>query len=198
MSEDNTSPNETPRSIEEIFAPLGGHRNGCTLAEYLAFARHVREQSPARLLVLGAGYDSKAWIASNHGGTTLVLENNPEWIEKIGAEIKPSALQRINYQQKFEIWQENGFDREAAALPETSPSPFDASWDLAFVDGPWGPTWGRHQSTLGAAQALRPGGLLALHDCERDREQAVCRQLLEPAGFTLEEEVERLRIYRAP
>ena len=82
--------------------------------------------------------------------------------------------------------------------PAMDNPPFDRSWDCAFVDAPWGPTFGRHQSTHAATLAVKPGGLIAIHDCEREREQTVCRVLLEGRGYNLLEEVERLRIYQAP
>ena len=69
---------------------------------------------------------------------------------------------------------------------------------IFMLNAPWGPTFGRHQSTHAATLAVKPGGLIAIHDCEREREQTVCRVLLEGRGYNLLEEVERLRIYQAP
>ncbi len=188
----------TPRPLEDIFAPIGGQPNSCSHAEYHALARRVRDLGPCRLLVFGVGRDSAAWREVNAGATTLFLENNPEWIEKIGAEIGDDAIRPLRYQQRYEEWEATGFAPGSIPLPELDASPFDQSWDIVFVDGPWGPTFGRHQSTHAATRAVRRGGLIALHDCEREREQAVCRLVLEGRGYLLEEEIERLRIYRNP
>ncbi|NNC89645.1 MAG: hypothetical protein HKN82_14415 [Akkermansiaceae bacterium] len=187
-----------PRPLEEIFAPIGGHKNGCTLAEYLHFAREVRARAPARLLVFGVGEDSAAWIEANAGGTTLFLEDNPEWIGKIAATTGGRAIRQVRYALPFDDWAAADYALEALALPDPAADLADRSWDLAFVDGPWGPTTGRHQSTFAATRAVRAGGLVALHDCERDREQLICRHILEAQGFETVSEVERLRLYRAP
>lgn len=186
------------RSPSEIFAPIGGQPNSCTLREYLAFATRVHAVAPCRLLVFGVGRDSAAWCEVNPGGTTRFLENNAEWIEKIRSAVPPGSIHPIDYQQPFEKWEATGFSAAAVPLPQTDASLFDSSWDAVFVDAPWGPTFGRHQSSHAATRAVAPGGLVALHDCEREREQAICRHILEERGLTLEEEIERLRIYRAP
>jgi hypothetical protein len=195
------SENLTPRapSLEEIFAEIGGQPNSCTHEEYYAFARLVRKLAPCALLVFGVGRDSIAWRAVNEGGRTLFLENNGKWIEKIGTEIGKEYIRALAYQQVYEEWEATGFSPEAVPLPELEHAPFfDHRWDCIFVDAPWGPTFGRHQSTHAATAAVKPGGLIALHDCERERELTVCRVLLQARGFELIEEVERLRIYRAP
>ncbi|MFP6856426.1 MAG: hypothetical protein VCA73_04080 [Roseibacillus sp.] len=195
MSEDPTT---TARSLEDVFASVGGQPNSCTHEEYYAFARRIREIAPCRLLVFGVGRDSNCWLAVNNGGTTLFLENNPEWIERIGTEIGGKQIRSLSYQQLYEEWEAAECSPEAVPLPQLENAPFDRSWDCIFVDAPWGPTFGRHQSTHAATRAVTPGGLIALHDCEREREQVVCRVLLEARGFELVEETERLRIYRAP
>ena len=184
--------------LDELFADIGGQPNSCTHEEYYAFAKRVRETPRGRLLVFGVGRDSIAWQGVNRGGTTLFLENNPEWISKIAAVVGEERIREISYPQTFEDWNDLGLGLDQVQLPENVTDLLDASWNHVFVDAPWGPTFGRHQSTLAATKAVRPGGLLALHDCEREREQTICRILLEGQGFELLEEVERLRIYRAP
>ncbi len=186
------------RSLEAIFASIGGQPNSCSLREYCVLARPIREIAPCRLLVFGVGRDSAAWLEVNHGGHTLFLENNEEWIEKVGAEIGSESIRRLHYQQLYEDWEALRFAPDTVPLPDLQEPPFDRSWDVIFVDAPWGPTFGRHQSTHAATRAVRPGGLVALHDCEREREQIVCRVILEGRGFKLESEVARLRLYRAP
>ena len=166
---------------EEIFAEIGGQPNSCTLREYSAFARRVQRIESCRLLVFGVGRDSAAWRRVNHGNPTLFLD-----------------ILSTSYQQRFEEWEKTGFAADKVALPALENAPFNKEWDCVFVDAPWGPTYGRHQSTYAASCALKPGGFIALHDCERERERIVCRVLLEENGFQLVEEVERLRIYQAP
>ena len=187
--------NTTP---EEVFAGIGGQPNSCTLLEYCAFAQHVQRIEFCRLLVFGVGRDSAAWRRLNQGNTTLFIENNEEWIDRIGKEIGQEHILTVTYQQRFEDWEQAGFAADKVALPGLNDTLFDRGWDCVFVDAPWGPTYGRHQSTYAATRAVAPGGLIALHDCERKREQTICRILLEEKGFQLVKEVERLRIYRAP
>lgn len=186
------------RSPEEIFAEIGGQPNSCSLEEYCAWARHLRALSSCRLLIFGVGRDSVAWQEINQGNTTLFLENNEDWIERVRTQAGDAHIRSLVYAQPYEEWAAEKFSGEAVVLPTMESPPFDGTWDCAFVDAPWGPTFGRHQSTHAATRAVRPGGLVALHDCEREREQTVCRVLLEERDFTLLEEVERLRIYQAP
>ena len=186
------------RSPEEIFAGIGGQPNSCSLAEYCAWAHHLRAVPSCRLLVLGVGRDSGAWQEVNRGNTTLFLENNEDWINRVRDQDVEPEIRSLIYSQSYEEWATEKFSEEAVVLPTMESPPFDGTWDCAFVDAPWGPTFGRHQSTHAATLAIRPGGLLAIHDCEREREQTVCRVLLEGRNFTLLEEVERLRVYQAP
>ena len=186
------------RSPEEIFADIGGQPNSCSLLEYCAWARHLQAVPSCRLLVFGVGRDSVAWQEVNRGNTTLFLENNEDWIARVRSETAEAHIRSLVYAQRHEEWAETNFSGEAVLLPAMGTPPFDGSWDCAFVDAPWGPTFGRHQSTHAATLAVRPGGLIAIHDCEREREQTVCRVLLEGRGFTLLEDVARLRIYQAP
>jgi len=185
-------------SLKEIFAEIGGQPNSCSLREYCAWARHVQSVPTCRLLVFGVGRDSTAWREVNRGNSTLFLENDEEWIKRVTAEIGSEHIRTMDYGQTFEEWKETDFSEQAVLLPDMADPPFDGSWDCAFVDAPWGPTFGRHQSTHAATCAIKPGGLIALHDCEREREQIVCKILLEGRGYELVEEIERLRIYRAP
>lgn len=195
MSEHPAGPT---RALGDIFAPIAGQPNSCTHGEYLAVAEHVRRLAPCRFLVFGVGRDSAAWSEVNAGGQTLFLENNPEWVDRIGNAIDATSIRLVRYQQSYEEWEAAGLSGEEVPLPELSDPPFDHSWQIVFVDGPWGPTYGRHQSAHAAARAVVPGGLVALHDCDREREQTICRLILEARGFVLENEVERLRLYRAP
>lgn len=189
---------QPPRSPEAIFAEIGGLPNSCTHAEYHAFAQEVQALAPGRLLVFGVGRDSAAWCEVNHDGETLFLENNPEWIERISSQVGAERIQQVDYHYRFEQWESDGLGSDAVPLPESaSDLPSSGTWDAIFVDAPWGPTFGRHQSTHLATIAVKPGGFIALHDCERPREQLVCQHLLESRGFQLVREVERLRIYRA-
>jgi hypothetical protein len=183
---------------EDLFAEIGGQPNSCTLREYCAFAEHVQNIESCRLLVFGVGRDSSAWRKLNHGNPTLFLENNEEWIHRIGEEIGKEHILNTTYQQRFEEWEQTGFASDKVALPTLENAPFNSEWDCVFVDAPWGPTFGRHQSTYAATKSVRQGGFIGLHDCEREREQVVCKTLLEANGFDLVEEVERLRIYQSP
>ena len=74
-------------SLEEIFAEIGGQPNSCSFEEYYAWARHVQSVPECHLLVFGVGRDSVAWQQVNQGNTTLFLENNGEWIEKVTHQI---------------------------------------------------------------------------------------------------------------
>jgi hypothetical protein len=184
------------RALEEIFAPIAGQRNGCSLAEYLSFAALVRDMAPCRLLVFGVGRDSPAWVETNNGGTTLFLENNRDWHDRTASVIGPELIQSITYQQPFSNFAAQSFSHEAVLLPVTRPCPFDRSWHAAFVDAPLAASFGRHQSVHAAAKALATNAILALHDCNRQHEQLLCRHILCPRGFELISESERLRVYR--
>ena len=105
---------------------------------------------------------------------------------------------QTNYDYRFEAWQADNFELTSGLKVNELRAVGETSWDIVFVDAPFGPKFGRQQSSFMATQFVRPGGLVALHDCERAREQAVCRYIFDRLGYEVLLDVERLRIYKAP
>lgn len=182
----------------ELFGQFEGEGFGCTLDEYIGLATLVRGMAPCRLLVFGLGRDTGAWIDTNWRGRTVFVENDPEWIETTRDTIPGVVVAHVSYDIRFESWRDDGFQLGEKLLVELPAEIEPRFWDVVFVDAPHGGRFGRQQSVFTGSRAVRPDGLLALHDCNRDREQAVCRHVLRPLGFELLAEAGRLRIYKAP
>jgi hypothetical protein len=188
---------KVPKGIKDIFAPLGGLPYSCSHAEYHYLGQLIRAWAPIRLLVFGVGRDVRAWTEVNsHGGTCLFLENDLQWFERARREVPEANIKEITYSSDFAEWADQGYQLGNHLIPEVAGFEFSQKWDVAFVDSPLGATFGRQQSAFLATKVLRHGGLLAIHDCERNWEQEICRRIIEPSGFSLYEEVERLRVYK--
>lgn len=187
-----------PSTVDAVFAHVSGQPRSCTAKEYRALALFVRAMSPCKLLVFGVGRDSAAWITTNEGGQSLFIENSQEWIDQITLSVRDLNVVHTNYDYRFEAWQADNFELTSSLNITGLSTVSKSAWDVVFVDAPLGPKFGRQQSSFMATQFVRPGGLVALHDCERAREQAVCRYIFDQLGYEVLLDVERLRIYKAP
>ncbi|KAL2906255.1 Glucuronoxylan 4-O-methyltransferase 3 [Bienertia sinuspersici] len=54
-----------------------------TSKEISVTERVLLRKSPCNFLVFGLGYDSLMWASLNHGGKTVFLEENEDWISEI-------------------------------------------------------------------------------------------------------------------
>ena len=112
------------------------------------------------LLVFGLGRDSELWSEANREGTTVFLEDVPDWFRQV-----PNARSfLVNYSN--------------LALPEIVQQ---AKWDVILVDGPMGflPEHpGRGKSIEAAATLIASNGIVFIHDFDRPAERKYSNQYL--------------------
>jgi glucuronoxylan 4-O-methyltransferase len=156
------------RIIKEKPAPL------LSMNEMSAIADEIVKQCPCRLLVFGVGWDSMVWMKLNRKGTTLFLENNEEWFDRIRYVNPELNGYLVAYQTKLAEWQKwiANADQLRMVLP---PEVVGQQWDIILVDAPLGveapDAPGRMQSIYMAAQLIKKGGVVFVHDCDREVER---------------------------
>ncbi|URE39830.1 hypothetical protein MUK42_07370 [Musa troglodytarum] len=113
----------------------------------------LRRRGPCNFLVFGLGRDSRMWAAMNAGGTTLFLEEDPEWYESV---LKTSPMLRahhVKYRTRMDEADKLLRGRRPACgpgagtlraprcelalrgLPEAL---YESGWDVMVIDGPSG------------------------------------------------------------
>ena len=148
--------------------------------ELQTIIRAIRSRRGCSLLVFGCGNDSKLWEDVNRGGTTVFLEDDPAWADKIQPTLTTASVHLVQYSTKLSEWVSLLYceDRLELDLPDAVSS---RHWDVILVDGPAGfhdhdkyfgrEAPGRMQSIYMASKLVAPGGYVFVHDCERLIEQ---------------------------
>ncbi|MFA5184804.1 MAG: hypothetical protein WC456_04785 [Patescibacteria group bacterium] len=137
-------------------------------------------KAPINFLVFGLGNDSALWHDLNPGGRTAFLEDDQAWLEKIKKAQPRLEAYLIHYTTRLNDWRDLIDQPEKLALP-LPPKVIATEWDLILVDGPAG--WredkpGRMQSIYSAAQLIKPGGDIFVHDCDREIEDKYANKYL--------------------
>jgi len=137
-----------------------------------AVAKVVRDRPGCRFLVFGLGRDSPFWHRVNRAGSTLFLEDNGEWFERMKGMHPYLDVLKVAYTTKVPEWEL--LQPETIALPGGLPSDFIKSrWDVVLVDAPagWGPDCpGRMQSISLAEKVCEKDGMIFVHDTDRPAE----------------------------
>jgi hypothetical protein len=152
--------------------------------------------APTSLLVFGVGNDSPLWMELNPGGRTAFLEDDPTWFAQVTAAHPALEGHLVQYGTRRTQWRAllHSPDQLRMALPAPI---LEHRWDVVLVDGPAGHrdfTVGRMKSLYMAAQLVKPGGSVFVHDAEREVETAYAQQYL--AGFSLVHEVRGRAVLR--
>lgn len=167
-----------------------------TATEMARVAARVRERRPCRFLVFGVGNDSVFWQLLNRGGRTVFLEDDDEWLRRVGAELPGIEAYGVEYVRQRRQWREllDSPDRLRMDLPREIAA--DA-WDVILVDGPRGyedAHPGRMQSIYAASLLVARSGRVFVHDCDRPVESQYCDRYLKAENLVAE--VLKLREYR--
>jgi hypothetical protein len=180
------------------FAPLAGRGHNLSTAQVVRVAREVFARAPCRLLVFGAGDDTRLWALLNAGGRTVVLEDQPDWLEAGRQAVEGlagAACLPVQYASQL------GVPMPCPAPPEGLPDGLLAEpWDVILVDGPFaykaGP--GREQSIHAAAlaRAAHPSATVFVHDYDRAWERRCCDVSLGPPAEVLTEGPRALAVWR--
>lgn len=159
------------------------------------------QKSDLALLVFGAGNDSRFWEALNSGGTTAFLEDDPEWADTVRTKVSTATIHTVSYG----TCRAEGLallDHPERLEIELPPEIASRRWDVILVDGPAGyadDKPGRMKAVYTASRLVAPGGIVFVHDCERQVEMAFAEKYL--GNDRLEVEVmgrALLRGYRFP
>ncbi len=146
-------------------------------AEITLVLSHLRRARS--FLVFGVGRDTPIWV--NLGpDKTCFLEHDQQWIE-LQPE-KDACVYPIDYSTQLD--QHLSLLDLPEALQLNLPDEVSGrDWDLILVDAPPGckpGTPGRMQSIYAASKLIRPGGLIFVHDMDREVEQIYSRNFLGP------------------
>ncbi|GFP88387.1 glucuronoxylan 4-o-methyltransferase 1, partial [Phtheirospermum japonicum] len=127
-----------------------------TLREITVTLDVLKSVGPCNFLVFGLGRDSLMWAALNPGGTTLFLEENPNWVQAtlkdapgLHADVVPyrtklSEADELlqHYRAEPSCWANNSFLRGNTkcrlALNMLSDQVYDTEWDTIMIDAPRG------------------------------------------------------------
>ncbi|CAN6464758.1 unnamed protein product [Victoria cruziana] len=167
----------------------------------------LRRRAPCNFLVFGLGHDSVMWANLNPGGTTLFLEEDPEWVASV-VKASPTALRSLNIRYRTRLsdadrlldyyrgdaecgWAVVGRSglkgsRCRLALSDLPAELYEREWDVIMIDAPKG-YFGAAPGRMGAiysagvmARSRRSSGEtdVFLHDVDRKVEKAYAEEFL--------------------
>lgn len=148
----------------------------------------IKRKTPCRLLVFGLGNDSSFWASLNRNGTTVFLEDNEEWFEKITEKLKNIKAFLVSYNTQRKDWM-TMLENESL-LEMTLPDDVgNEAWDIILVDAPAG--WndenpGRMKSIFLSSRLIRNSGDIFVHDCDREVEEIYCDKFLQKENLKTE------------
>ncbi len=134
------------------------------------------------LLVFGLGNDTGMWMEINKNGRTAFIEDHKAWFENITAKFPASEAYHVTYPNNITQWRETIDVPEKLEL-ELPMQITTTEWDIILVDAPAG--WqmieshpGRMSSIYMAKKLIKKGGIIFVHDCEREVEDAYTHRYL--------------------
>lgn len=107
--------------------------NQMSLKEYMKICEVIKEKSPCNILVYGLGNDSFLYHFINKNGYTLFIEDNKEWIEKIGEKYGYLNYEYFNFPTTVG---KSLFTKFSSTI--STPFINQKDWDIIIVDGPSG------------------------------------------------------------
>lgn len=189
-----------------------------TLKEISVSLKVLEKKSPCNFLVFGLGHDSLMWTALNHGGRTVFLEEDKDWIDQIQKQIpsleayhvaydtkvtQADELLEIGSKEECRVVSDPRFSKCQLALKDLPSEIYDIEWDLIMVDAPTG----YFDGAPGRMSAIYTAGLMArnrengesdvfVHDVDRIVEDKFSKALL-CEGYLIEQEG-RIRHFTIP
>ncbi|KAJ0988844.1 hypothetical protein J5N97_007200 [Dioscorea zingiberensis] len=164
----------------------------------------LRAISPCNLLVFGLGHDSIMWSSFNPSGTTVFLEDSPNWTQSVLESAPDLTAHTVRYtthvsdaDRLLESYKSEpsclpphaylkGNHRCPLALPDLPSSIYDREWDLIMIDAPKGyfneapgrmsPIW---SAAVMARARTRAGDThVFLHNVDRKIEEGFAMEFL--------------------
>lgn len=166
--------------------------------EYERITQTLLEKGPCNLLVFGTGRDSELYMRINAGGSTLFIEDSPEWIEYAKAHTPDIDIVAVTYKtRRSEFRKYLQLDHLHSLAMDLPKSVTERAWDMIIVDAPAGYDSngpGRMQSIYTAALLAKGGCDVFVHDCNRTVEKLYTDHLF--SRKDLVESYERTRHYQ--
>ncbi|KAJ6705084.1 POLYSACCHARIDE BIOSYNTHESIS PROTEIN [Salix purpurea] len=175
-----------------------------SLAEISVTFDVLKTRSPCNFLVFGLGFDSLMWTSLNPHGTTLFLEEDPQWVQTIVK--KAPTLNAHTVQYRTQLQEADSLLKTYRSEPFCSPSKaylrgnykcklaltglpdevYDKEWDLIMIDAPKGyfpEAPGRMAAIFSAvvmARGRKGSGVthVFLHDVDRRVEKMFAEEFL--------------------
>jgi hypothetical protein len=107
--------------------------NQMTLKEYVKICEVIKVKTPCNILVYGLGNDSFLYHFLNKNGYTFFIENDKEWINKIGKKYSYLNYGYFNFPTTVENSLKTKFNSDVK-----TPYIKDKEWDIIIIDGPPG------------------------------------------------------------
>lgn len=154
-----------------------------TFEEYKLVHDVVLARAPCDMLVFGVGRDSPLWLAANAGGTTVFLEDVPEWAAFARREVAGIVVHDVRYGTRRFLWPLLRRRPSLLRMRDLPPDVTGRAWDVVLVDAPRGTRWykaGRMKSIHAASELAARGGRVDVfvHDCHRRVEAEAAEQFL--------------------
>lgn len=155
--------------------------------QILQISRRIKENKNCKLLIFGMGNDSKYWILTNKSGKTFFIEDNPHWFNEMKKKNPEIEGGLVTYNTKKKQWRTLLNDEEALQL-ELPEAIRGEIWDIVFVDAPRGVednSPGRMKSIYMASRLVKKGGVVFVHDCNREVETEYNKKYLKEENLSV-------------
>ncbi|KAL5552612.1 hypothetical protein UlMin_040013 [Ulmus minor] len=157
-----------------------------TLDEISVSFEVLKSRSPCNFLVFGLGFDSLMWNSLNPRGTTIFLEDNPEWVQRV---LKTAPMLRahiVKYRTQVREADDLLRSWRSLALHNLPDEIYEREWDLIMIDAPKGyfpDSPGRMAAIFSAAvmaRNRRGSGVthVFLHNIDRKVEKTFVQEFL--------------------
>jgi uncharacterized protein (TIGR01627 family) len=188
------------------FASISNATHRMTDTDIRAISAVLRSRAPCNLLVFGLGPESPLWLALNHGGRTVFLDENEFYVKYLEPKHPGMEAYDVSYITKVRDAKDLLAAARAARAKECRPVQnllfsecrlaindlpndlYDVAWDVVLIDGPsgWNPNSpSRMPSVFTTAVLARSGATAAkgptdvlLHDFQFELEQVLAREFL--------------------
>jgi len=189
------------------FASISNATHRMSDTDIRAISAVLRARAPCNLLVFGLGAESPLWLALNHGGRTVFLEENEFYVKYLEPRHPGMEAYDVSYTTKVRDFRDLLAAARASRRKECRPIQnllfsecrlaindlpndlYDVPWDMVLIDGPsgWNPNSpGRMPSIFTTAVLARSGATAAkgrptdvlVHDFQFEVEQVLSREFL--------------------
>ncbi|CAM0902027.1 unnamed protein product [Alopecurus aequalis] len=188
------------------YASFSNATHRMTDTDIRAISAILRTRGPCNLLVFGLGAESPLWLALNHGGRTVYLDENEFYVKYLEPRHPGLEAYDVSYTTKVRDFkdllaaardtrakecrpvQNLLFSECRLAINDLPNELYDVPWDVVLVDGPsgWNPNSpGRMPSIFTTAVLARSGATAAkgptevlVHDYNFELEQVLSKEFL--------------------